>query len=64
MKNFVTYSIWVFISSALLKSGLDMILDTRLGYLPVITLTIFVHVTIVFPVIMALNAVFIKNENR
>lgn len=64
MKQLLTYSIWVFISSALLKSGLDILLNDRIGYIPVIVLTIFTHVSITFPIMFALTAAVNKNENR
>lgn len=64
MRNFIVYAIWTFISSALLKSGIDIIAGTNLGYLSVIILTIFIHVTIVFPIMLSINAHFAKYENR
>ncbi len=64
MKQLITYSLWTFISAALLKSGLDILLDTRIGYLPVVILTIFAHVTITFPIMVAINILAVKNENR
>lgn len=64
MKNFIVYAIWTFVSSALLKSGIDIISGTDVGYLPVVTLTIFLHVTIVFPIMISVNALFARHENR
>ena len=64
MKQLITYSIWTFIAAALLKSGLDILLDERIGYLPVIIFTIFTHVSITFPIMVAINILAIKNENR
>jgi len=64
MKNFIVYAIWTFISAALLKSGIDIISGTKVGYLPVIILTVFTHVTIVFPIMVSVNALFARYENR
>lgn len=64
MRNLLTYLVWTFISSALLKSGIDVVFDKSIGYLPAITLTVFFHVTVVFPIIISTNALFLKNENR
>lgn len=64
MKNFIVYAIWTFISAALLKSGIDIITGMSIGYLPVIILTIFVHFTILFPVVVSINSHFAKYENN
>lgn len=64
MRNLIVYAIWTFVSAALLKSGIDIITGLSIGYLPVIILTVFTHVTIVYPVLIQINAHFSKYENR
>lgn len=64
MKNFIVYAIWTFISAALLKSGIDIISGLSIGYLPVIILTVFVQLTVVYPILIHINAHFSKYENR
>jgi hypothetical protein len=49
MKLLIFYTAWTFICSFFLKTGLSMLLDQNIGYWPAILITIFVQVSIVFP---------------
>jgi hypothetical protein len=51
IKIFLPYAIWTFISVFILKSGLDSLMERTTGILPAFFITMFVHITIVFPLI-------------
>jgi|APGre2960657404_1045060.scaffolds.fasta_scaffold03079_5 hypothetical protein len=55
MKILITYLIWTFISSLFLKSGLQSLLDTSIGYFPIIMITMFLHLTVVLPLVSVIS---------
>lgn len=58
MKVLITYSIWTFISALFLKSGLQSLLDRSIGYFPIYMITIFLHLTVVLPLLSVISTVF------
>jgi hypothetical protein len=51
IKIFMPYIIWTFISVFIIKSGLDSLMERNTGFFPAFFITMFVHITIIFPLI-------------
>jgi hypothetical protein len=51
IKIFLPYAIWTFVSVFILKSGLDSLMERNTGFFPAFFITMFVHITIIFPLI-------------
>jgi hypothetical protein len=56
MKQLLLYIAWTFVSSLLLKSGIELILDKNIGNLGPILLVVFLQIFIIFPIISAFSS--------
>lgn len=53
MRRFLFYTVWTFISSLFLKSGIEFISDKNIDYIGPIFVTVFLQIGLIFPIVSA-----------
>lgn len=56
MKQLLFYIVWTFVSSLLLKSGIELIFDKNIGNLGPILINVFLQISIIFPIVSVFNS--------